>query len=107
MYHELHQDPSRDDLGIFNLTYDRYIAGKVLVGPPPGPPAAGTSYSQDPIAEFAKSIKLESRDFPVIKDLQQWDRGKQAWMATATVQSIQKIMDSTFVPPAADKALQS
>jgi hypothetical protein len=84
---------------------NQYIAGKVSAGPPPGPPAAGTSYSQDPIAQFAKSIKRESWEFPVIKDLQQWDCGKRTWMATATVQSVQEIMDPTFVPAAADKAL--
>jgi hypothetical protein len=112
MYHELRQDPLWDDIGIFSLTYDqymsfssRYVTGKVSAGPPPGPPAASTSYSQDPVAQFAKSIKRESRDFPFIKDIQQWDRGKRAWMATATVQSVQEVMDPTFVPAAADKAL--
>jgi hypothetical protein len=61
--------------------------------------------STDPVALFAKSIKREPKDFPVIKSLNQWDSVKRAVTATATVQSVAKVLNHTYVPSMGDKPL--
>jgi hypothetical protein len=99
------------DLDIFKITYDeymafsrQYMAGQVasnLLSQAPNSYASST----DLVAPFTKSIKREPKDFPVIKSLNQWDRVKRAVNATATVQSIAKVMNHTYIPSAGDKPL--
>jgi hypothetical protein len=57
--------------------------------------------STDPVALF----KREPKDFPVIKSLNQWDSVKRAVNATASVQSIAKVLNHTYIPSAGDKPL--
>jgi hypothetical protein len=111
MFSELQHTPGWTDLDIFKITYDEYIAfsrqymaAQVASNPPSPAPNACTS-STDPVALFMKSIKQEPKDFPVIKSLNQWDSIKRAVTATATVQSIAKVLNHTYIPSAGDKPL--
>jgi hypothetical protein len=111
MYSDLQRTPGWTDLDIFKITYDeymafsrRYMAGQVTSNPL-SPASNAYASSTDPVALFAKSIKREPKDFPVIKLLNQWDSVKRAVTATATVQSIAEVLDHTYVPPVGDKPL--
>jgi hypothetical protein len=111
MYSELQRTPGWTDLDIFKITYDeymafsrQYMAGQItsnLLSP------AQNSYASptDSVALFTKSIKRESKDFPVIKSLNQWDSVKRAVNAMATVQSIVKVLNHAYIPSAEDKPL--
>jgi hypothetical protein len=80
------------------------MAGQVDSNPlSPAPNAYASSI--DLVALFMKSIKWEPKDSPVIKSLNQWDSIKRAVTATATVQSIAKVLNHTHVPSAGDKPL--
>jgi hypothetical protein len=61
--------------------------------------------STDSVALFTKSIKREPKDFPVIKSLNQWDSIKHAVNAKATVQSVAKVLNHTYIPSVEDKPL--
>ena len=113
MFSELDNTPGWDHMELFNITNEdymqfsfRYIKGLVHTLPTPGQ-SLNQAYSAftNPVALFEKTIKRDSKDFSEIKDLRQWDQGKRAWTATAKVQSISELLDPTYVPPAADKAL--
>jgi hypothetical protein len=80
------------------------MAGQVTSNPLSPAPNAYAS-STDPVALFAKSIKREPKDFPVVKSLNQWDSVKHAVTATATVQLIAEVLNYTYVPSAGDKPL--
>jgi hypothetical protein len=111
MYSELQRTPGWTDLDIFKITYDeymafsrQYMAGQItlhLLSPAPNSYASST----DQVTLFMKSIKQEPKDFPVIKSLNQWDSIKRAVNATATIQSIAKVLNHTYIPSAEDKPL--
>jgi hypothetical protein len=111
MYSELQHTPGWTDLDIFKITYDKYMAfsrqymdGQITsnsLSPAPNSYASST----DLVALFTKSIKQEPKDFPVIKSLNQWDSVKRAVNATATIQSIAKVLNHTYIPSAEDKPL--
>jgi hypothetical protein len=111
MYSELQRTPGWTDLDIFKIAYDEYMAfsrqytaGQVALTTLSQAPNLYDS-STDPVSLFTKSIKREPKDFPVIKSLNQWDSVKRAVTATATVQSIAKVLNHTYVPSAGDKPL--
>jgi hypothetical protein len=80
------------------------VAGQVTSNPLSPAPNSYTS-STDPVALFTKSIKQEPKDFPVFKLLNQWDSVKCVVNATATVQSIAKVLNHTYIPSVGDKPL--
>jgi hypothetical protein len=111
MYSELQRTPGWTDLDIFKITYDeymafsrQYMAGQItsnLLSLVPNLYASST----DSVALFTKSIKQEPMDFPVIKSLNQWDSIKHVVNATATIQSIAKVLNHTYIPSAEGKPL--
>jgi hypothetical protein len=112
MYSELQRTPGWTDLDIFKITYDeymafsrQYMAGQVTLNPLLSQAPNSYASSTDPVALFTKSIKREPKDFPVIKLLNQWDSGKRAVNAKATVQSIAEVLNHTYVPSVGDKPL--
>jgi hypothetical protein len=80
------------------------MAGKFTSNPLSPAPNLYAS-STDLVTLFMKSIKLEPKDFPVIKSLNQWDSTKCAVNATATIQSIAEVLNHTYIPSAGDKPL--
>jgi hypothetical protein len=111
MYSELQRTPGWTDLDIFKITYDeymafsrQYMAGQITSNPLSPVPNSYSS-STDSVALFMKSIKREPKDFPVIKSLNQWDSVKRVVNATATVQSIAKVLNHTHIPSVEDKPL--
>jgi hypothetical protein len=111
MYSELQHTPGWTDLDILKITYDeymefsrQYMAGQFTSNPLSPAPNSYAS-STDLVALFMKSIKREPKDFPVIKSLNQWDSAKCAVDAMATVQSIAKMLNHTYIPSAGDKPL--
>jgi hypothetical protein len=111
MYSELQRTPGWTDLDIFKITYDeymtfsrKYMAGQIALSPLSPAPNSYAS-STDLVALFMKSIKREPNDFPVIKLLNQWDSIKRAVNAMATIQSIAKVLNHTYIPSVGDKAL--
>jgi hypothetical protein len=80
------------------------MAGQITLNPLSPAPNSYAS-STDLVALFTKSIKQEPKDFPVIKLLNQWDSVKRVVNATATVQSIAKVLDHAYIPSADDKPL--
>jgi hypothetical protein len=111
MYSELQRTPGWTDLDIFKITYDeymtfsrKYMAGQIALSPLSPAPNSYAS-STDLVALFTKSIKREPNDFPVIKSLNQWDSIKRAVNAMATIQSIAKVLNHTYIPSVGDKAL--
>jgi hypothetical protein len=112
MYSELQHTPGWTDLDFFKITYDEYMAfsrqymaaGQITLYPLSPAPNLYAS-STDPVALFTKSIKGEPTDFPVIKLLNQWDSVKHAVNATATIHSMAKVLNHTYIPSAEDKPL--
>jgi hypothetical protein len=103
MYSELQRTPGWTDLDIFKITYDeymafsrQYMAGQITSNPLSPAPNSYAS-STDPVALFMKSIKREPKDFPITKSLNQWDSVKHAVNATATIQSIAKVLNHTYI----------
>jgi hypothetical protein len=111
MYSELQRTPGWTDLDIFKITYDEYMAfsrqymADQVASNPLSPAPNAYASSTDLVALFTKSIKREPKDFPVIKSLNQWDSVKRAVTAMATIQSIAKVLNHTYVPSAGDKPL--
>jgi hypothetical protein len=52
-------------------------------------------YVADPVAAFDKSMKHDTKDFSIILDIKDWDRGMQA---SAKVQYVEPPFDPTYVP---------
>jgi hypothetical protein len=80
------------------------MAGQITSNPLSPAPNSYAS-STDSVALFMKSIKREPKDFSVIKSFNQWDSIRCAVNATATIQSIAKVLDHTYLPSAGDKPL--
>jgi hypothetical protein len=80
------------------------MAGQITLNPLSLAPNSYAS-STDSVALFTKSIKREPKDFPVIKSLNQWDSVKHVANATATVQSITKVLNHTYISSAEKKPL--
>jgi hypothetical protein len=80
------------------------MAGQITSNPLSPAQNSCTSLT-DSVALFTKSIKQEPKDFPVIKSLTQWDSVKCAVNATATIQSIAKVLNHAYIPSAMDKPL--
>ena len=111
MYNDLRTNPAWTDMDIFNITPEeymkfsrKYMAGMVSSNPLSPPPDPGNNYN-DPVAMFTKSIKREPKDFPNLKTLAGWDTFKRAVHATAIVQSIAEVLDSTHVPSSGEQDL--
>jgi hypothetical protein len=80
------------------------MAGRITSNPLSPAPNLYAS-STDLVALFTKSIKREPKDFPVIKSLNQWDSTKHVVNATATLQSITKMLNHTYIPSEGAKPL--
>ena len=104
------------NLEIFNATWsnylefsEAYVAGKAQPEQPTGPlptqSSAGVPVANNPVVLFEKSIKHDPKDFPVIKEMRQWDRINQSWQARARLQGAESALDPNYMPSGADHAL--
>jgi hypothetical protein len=62
-------------------------------------------YVADLVAVFDKLIKRNPKDFPVISDIEDWNKFRQGMQATAKVQGVESPVDPTYIPSAINQAL--
>jgi hypothetical protein len=65
------------------------------------PPAVPIQYKHpmDPVAGWNKGVRWDPSDFPTLKEMRQWDKWKHLWMAMATAQLVEMVLNPNYYQP--------
>jgi hypothetical protein len=70
-------------------------------------PAVPIGYKQpmNPITRWDKGVRQDPSNFPTLMEMKQWDKWKRVWMAMATAQLVEIVLDSNYKPQAGEEKL--